>query len=46
MSENKRQFETVLQLTNHKALQLGIWWSRSCGIFNENLLQIHCWVCL
>jgi len=39
MSESKRQFETDIVI-NKKSQ--GIW--GLSGIFNDNLLQIHCWV--
>jgi len=45
MSENKRQFETVTAI-NYKSKGTAATYLRYCDIFNENLLQIHCRVCL
>jgi len=43
MSENKRQFETGTVI-NYKSQGTAARYLRYCGIFNDNLLQIHCWV--
>jgi len=44
MSENKRQFERCTVI-NYKSQDTAARYLRYCGIFNEHLLQIHCWVC-
>jgi len=44
VSENKRQFETAVGI-NDKSQGTAVKHLRYCGIFNDNLLQIHCWVC-
>jgi len=45
MSENKRQFETNIVI-NNKSQGTVASHLKYFGIFNENLLQIHCRVCL
>jgi len=45
MSENKWQFDTDIVI-NNKSQGTVARHLRYCGIFNENLLQIHCWVCV
>jgi len=41
MSENKQQFETDIVI-NEKPQGTVARHLRFCGIFNDNLLQIHC----
>jgi len=45
MSENKQQFETDIVI-NEKPQGTVARHLRFCGIFNDNLLQIHCWAWL
>jgi len=41
MPEDKRQFETGTAI-NYKSQGIAVLHLRYCGIFNKNLLQIHC----
>jgi len=45
MWQNKRQFQTGVAI-NDKSQGTVARHLRYCGIFNDCLLQIHCWVCL
>jgi len=47
MSENKWQFETCIVIDGKSLITVSRQSRhlRCCGIFNKNLLQIHCWVC-